>query len=227
MYRKLYKSILCNKMFARSGYLFSSILLIGSSMSAYGHPDYPHQHDEMITGGVIGVAFSSGGDELARETVDSTFGGSDSESIDAGELFHIYGGIHIGDEQLQLQTTIGYQADRIRADNGDTGFYRYPLEIIGFTRLDRLRLGVGLSHHLSPRYERDIYEDPNETVEFKNATGLVLQADYLFGEWGSTAATVGIRYTNIEYEIESSNINVERGRTFDGSNVGLSIGLLF
>jgi len=178
-------------------------------------------------GGIAGIALTFGGDELSRETVDRTFGGSDTETIDTGELIHFYGGVVASKKQYQVQATIGYHVDQINGDNGDTGFCRWPFELLGFYTFEKARIGAGISHHVNPEYERDVDGDPRLNADFDNATGFVIQADYLFGARGSSRAAVGIRYTDIEYEVESANFTALPGLKIDGSNVGINFSYLF
>lgn len=180
-----------------------------------------------VIGPVLGMALTFGGDEISREEIDTIFSGTDSESIDAGELIYFYGGVHVTRKNLQLQATLGYQADTINGSNGDTGFCRYPLEVIAFATFEKYRVGAGVSRHLNPEYERDVDGDPELNADFKDATGFVIQADYLIGDLGNGTAAVGLRYTDIEYEAEGANFDIVPGAKFDGSNIGINFSYLF
>lgn len=180
-----------------------------------------------VIGPVLGVALTFGGDEISREEIDTIFNGTDTESIDAGELIYFYGGVHVTRKNLQLQATLGYQADTISGSNGDTGFCRYPFEVIAFATFEKYRVGAGVSRHLNPEYERDVDGDPKLNADFKDATGFVIQADYLIGDIGKGTAAVGLRYTDIEYEAEGGNFDIVPGAKFDGSNIGLNFSYLF
>lgn len=188
----------------------------------------PSEQPSLKVGGVLGLALTFGGDEISRESVDTVFSGTDTETIDAGELIYFYGGFHISREKLQIQTTLGYHVDQINGSNGDTSFTRFPLEVIGFARFEKVRIGAGISHHISPKYERDVDGDPKLSAKFDDATGFVIQADYLFGSFSSGTGTIGIRYTDIEYELKSVGSATAAGANkLDGSNIGISLGYLF
>ncbi len=183
---------------------------------------------EVEFGAVLTTALTFGGDEISRETLDLVFGGEDTETIDTGELIYFAGGIHAGRENWQVQATIGYHADLINGSNGDTGFWRFPLEVIAFAKFEKFRVGAGVSHHLNPEYERDVDDDPKVSADFDDETGFVIQADYIFDFSKAGALTLGLRYTDIEYTVTESNApGIFAGDTFDGSNIGISLGYLF
>ncbi len=167
---------------------------------------------------VITAGITFGGDEISKEEIENIFGDDDTDSIDAGEMIYFAAGAAFNiTNTFQLQTTFGIHLDSINGSNGDTGFYRYPLEVIGFYKNDKFRIGGGISHHLNPKYERDVDGDPKINVDFDDTTGLVIQGDYLI----TRQIPIGIRYMDIDYDGGDSV------KSFDGSHIGIVISCLF
>ena len=64
------------------------------------------------------------------------------------------------------------------ASNSDIFFERFPLEAILFAKGEKVHFGVGVSHHTGVKLTGDVALFV-PTVNFDDATGLVVQVDYL------------------------------------------------
>ncbi len=167
------------------------------------------------------MSITFGGDELIEVEVENDFFGDENEDIKAGEsaAFALGGAYQFYDVPLQLQATIGYHTDGIFADNGDVDFSRKPLELLAFYSVNKHRFGAGITHHFDPEFEVDFDFQRPYGVDFKDATGFVLQYDYRVASF----LALGARLVNIDYEPE----NRFRGPDVEGDHVGLLITFLF
>ena len=165
---------------------------------------------------VLQMGVDVGGDKIA----DVYFDDGSNQTINAGGLIQFGGGVLIdtlsASSVYQTQLTINWKFDSAQASNGDVSWDRYPLEVIQFYNTDLIRIGAGLSYHLSPAVSTSGFASGND-IDFDNALGLVLEVDYKFGEKGY----FGGRLTSIEYQ-ESTT-----GTTIDGSSIGLTLGAHF
>jgi hypothetical protein len=145
---------------------------------------------------LLKAGYDAGGETLA--TVVFTSG--DRENIKANEGFYVGGGAAILDEarSMEYQVTVAYKFELIDANNGDVEWTRIPLEALAFYRFTRVRVGGGLAYHLNPRLEGSGVVGGLD-VKFKNALGLVLQADWLI----TPKIALGARYTALEYDAKS------------------------
>ena len=137
--------------------------------------------------------------------------------IKAGELAYFNAGVIIpnGTSDFETQFTIGWKFDKSSADNGDVSFDRFPIEMLEFYKLGRFRFGGGLTYHLNPSLDGDGVASAIE-ADFDDALGFVLQVDFLFRQ-----GSVGLKYTDIEYQVEGSEVDV------DGNSIGIVFGLRF
>lgn len=168
---------------------------------------------------LLGAQLTFGGDTLAVIDVENIFGDDDSSKIKAGEQFAFFlgGAYRIPDSIFQLQATIGYHVDGVFARNGDADFERFPAELLGMLNFGQHRIGAGITYHINPEFESDFFFVADENIEFKNASGLVVQYDYTV----RGGAAIGIRFVDIEYDLDVNlgpGFNVEET---DGSHVGL------
>ena len=161
----------------------------------------------------ISLGLDFGGDTLVTMIYTD---GHDSD-IKAGELFHFNAGVIIpnGTTDFETQFTIGWKFDKSSAENGDVSFDRFPVEILEFYKLRRFRFGGGITYHINPSLDGDGFASGIE-AEFDDALGFVLQVDYMFRQF-----SVGLRYTDIEYEVKDSGVDV------DGNSIGIVLGLRF
>ena len=119
-------------------------------------------------------------------------------------------------ESLLLKLSAGLKFDTIIASNSDLFFSRYPIEAILFAKGEQFHLGVGLTHHNGVKLTGDpAFAIPS--VNFQNATGYVVQLDYLLSERGY----LSLKYTAIDYQVTSA------APKLDGSSIGLIIGFRF
>lgn len=150
-----------------------------------------------------------GGDRI----VDVVFTDGSRDSIKANEGFYFGGGASIVNDAgtIEVELSVSYKTAAVTGDNGDVDFGRFPLEALIFYRLEKFRLGGGLTYHVDPNVDGSgILSSVN--LDFDNALGLVLQGDYRFGEH----FTLGLRYTSIKYEASAP---------FSGSVKGNGLGI--
>lgn len=160
--------------------------------------------------GVAHLGYEFGGDNI----LNARYTDGSSSTIDAGDGLLVSGGIaYLFNEQFALQTTIGWKYQTIQqADNGGADFTRFPLEALLQYTFSKVRMGGGVTRHLSPKLSTDGVLKPYG-ASFDDATGAVLQLDYVtdFGLiWG-------VRRTNISYTIKNTDIDV------DGNSWGIHI----
>ena len=156
------------------------------------------------------------GFDLAGDTmVTVTFTNGDTQKVRANEGFYLGGGAAILDEarHLEYHVTLAYKFAVIDADNGDIEWTRIPLEALVFYRFPRARVGGGLTYHINPKLEGSGVVGGLD-VEFKNALGLVLQADWLI----TRNIALGGRFTFLEYDAEGA---------FTGSANSNGVGVTF
>jgi hypothetical protein len=144
--------------------------------------------------------------------VNVTFTDGDTASIKANEGLYIGGGASLLNDakSLELELTANWKYQAIEAKNGSIHWTRYPIDALMFYRTEHVRVGGGLTYHVSPKYSSSgAAGDAN--VKLKNSLGEVLQVEYRWGESGG----VGIRYTNLEYglddgpKIRSNGLGIE------------------
>jgi hypothetical protein len=145
-----------------------------------------------------------GGDTL----VTVVFVGGDTERIKANEGFYFGGGISVRNEAktLEGEFSVGYKMNTITASNGDVDWTMMPVEALLFYRLPQWRLGGGVAYHLNPKLDGSgVVGGLN--VNFDDAFGIVLQADYLI----SPRFAVGVRYTDVKYEVSGGGGSAKSG----------------
>lgn len=160
---------------------------------------------------VIEGGIHAGGDTLA-----TVYAGSDTDSIEAGSGASLAFGVRLNiTEEMEAVITYGIKLDSITATDLELTFVRYPLNALVLLKSGDWHYGAGLTYHSGVEYERvsDFYG--NAVVPFKDAIGFIADFRWFFSEGGY----VGGRYTSIDYEVEST------GQTFDGSSVGVVVGV--
>jgi hypothetical protein len=162
---------------------------------------------------LLKAGFDFGGDTL----VTVLFSDGSSETIKANEGFYIGGGASIvtDSKRVEIELSLAYKFSVIDADNGDVEFTRIPFEALAFYRWDKVRLGGGLTYHINPELEGSGIAAPVD-VNFDDALGFVLQADYGFTD----RMAIGLRYTNLKYEVRGSSASAKAdglGLTFSYS----------
>ena len=155
--------------------------------------------------------FDFGGDTLV--TVQFVDGSTDS--IKANEGFYIGGGIAyiFPDYNLEAELSASWKYVGITASNGDVSFTRFPLEAMVFYPWSWGRVGAGLTYHVNPNLKSSGLSS-NFDVEFDNAVGAVVQAEYR----PSDNLGFGLRYTALDYTIGGFDVKASGvGITISGS----------
>lgn len=178
-------------------------------------------------GFLIGGAITHGGDSVADyDFYDDDGKRVDSADLKAGELIHVYAGLYYRHKQTDAfsygaQINAGYFFDSITADNGDATLSRVPLEFIPYIEYNSLRIGLGVTQHTSIEFEDDVDDGVIDgDIEFSDATGAVFLMEFII----SPKITVGLRFVDIEYDIDYADIAFE---PIDASHVGISVTGLF
>ncbi len=183
-------------------------LLLAIALPAQAHLQPYRQHREVY--GLFSAGFTGGGEDLVK----LRFERGGSENVEAGGEIVFGGGVIFAprDSVLQYQFTLNYHSDGALAENGEVSFDRFPLEALLFFAEGRHRAGFGLSYHLSPELEIDIDGSPRETVDFEDALGIVVEYNFEI----SPQFLLGLRYTDIDYEVDGSP-----STSVDGNHAGL------
>ncbi len=156
-----------------------------------------------------GVSF--GGDELYK--VKFTDGTTDE--ISAGSLLTLGMGAdyRLPSSPYSFRTILEYQFDSVEATNGDMSFSKIAIDALAFYNFDIHSVGLGLTYNIDPELEVTCNYNcgsiPTGKLAMDSAAGFILEYNYNFNE----NANVGVRYTNISFDVESESV--------DGSNVGL------
>lgn len=160
---------------------------------------------------VARIGFDFGGDNL----ITRPFADGSSGTIRANEGFWIGAGVLVsGSRNVEAELTLSYKFASSRAASGDVTWTRFPLDAIVFYRFPRVRLGGGLTYHLSPTLEGSGAAS-NINARFDDALGYVLQADYLW----TPRYTLGARYSNLTYRTG--------GASFNSNGLGVTVGFIF
>lgn len=163
---------------------------------------------------MIKVGIDTGGDTL----ISRMFSDGSIETIKANQGFYVGGGASIvnASRDLELELSLSFKYTSTYGTNGDIDWTRYPLDALVFYRWARMRLGGGLTYHLSPRLKGS-GDAAGVNVKLDNALGFALQADYRITE----QFTAGIRYTSVEYETSTNPAATK------SSGVGITLGMSF
>ncbi len=129
---------------------------------------------------VLGGGLTYGGEKLA--TVDYSNG--DTQDIRSGGLVDMHIGVDVrATPWTSFQATVGYHTDSSEASNGSVRFTRVPIEVLGyFHPSEHIRLGGGIRLVQNPTL-RGRGSASNINQDFDNATGVVLEGEYLFTSW--------------------------------------------
>ena len=145
---------------------------------------------------ILSAGLTYGGDSIA--SYDVHWG-----DVDAGGTLYYYGGINL--EWPRRHVALVLQGGRFVASVSDYGFEelgwleRWPLEAIVFLERKRLRGGIGAVLHLSPTF-RD--ETTGGKLNFDDASGLLIEFDYLFARFSLNA-----RYVFVDYEVANEELS--------------------
>jgi hypothetical protein len=140
-----------------------------------------------------------GGDTLISVPVSGSSLG-DTKKIRAGEGLFLGGGASIlsDEKDLELELTLSYKFSGITAQNGDINWSVVPLDALVFYRIPNWRFGGGLTYHINPSLKGSGVAG-GLNADYKDALGIVLQADYLFGE----KIKFGARFVGVKYKASS------------------------
>lgn len=168
----------------------------------------------VLSGGAVAPAaaldtsfhFKAGYDAGGETLVTVVFVGGDTDKIKANEGLFFGAGVSMVNDTKDVETelSLSYKFDEITGSNGEVSFSRLPLDALVFYRFPSVRLGGGVTYHLNPDLDGSgVVGGLN--VSFKNALGLVLQADWRLTE----KLNLGLRYTVLDYEVESTGAKVD------------------
>src|SRR6266446_5632318 len=127
---------------------------------------------------MLKAGFDFGGDTLTTANVSGS-----TKTINANDGLFFGGGASIVPDmkELEIEVSLSYKFSGITAQNGNVDWSVLPLDALVFYRLPKFRFGGGLTYHLSPQLKGSgVASDLN--AKYKDAAGLVLQADYRFTE---------------------------------------------
>lgn len=146
-----------------------------------------HANDTFSIGGVFGLSYTSGGDEIDNlRYVNGT-----SQSIKAGGQynFKLGGEARLKEYPFQAQATVNYHYNSDSASNAEADFTRVPLELIGYYNFDRKwRVGLGLRYVVSTKYTFKFQNDPKLSFDFEPSVGYLVEGEYFFSKLMSVSA---------------------------------------
>ena len=137
-----------------------------------------------------------------------------------GLLLTVGGGAQVaafGRHAFDAQVNAGLKWRTIpAATNQDANWLRFPVEGLLFYRAPAgFRLGAGATVHLQNALKAS-GSVLNDKLEFKNTPGFLAQAEYIRNNFA-----FDLRYTMMDYEVESSS------GTVDASSIGIGLSYLF
>ena len=184
--------------------------------------------------------FVSMGITFGGDTLDETPVGDPKlkkfASIKAGQFMYFSAGATVPVLQSgdwEVQSSIGYWFDSVQTGGHELRFRRLPIDVLLARSFDKSwRVLGGLTYHLSPERRCTLDNCAQPSATFKNATGVVVEADWLFGgvvtrvvgadEPRPTKLWMGVRMTLIDYETRDTVAS-----KYSGNNFGLTVGLNF
>lgn len=161
----------------------------------------------------LGVSF--GGAERSKLNYDNS-----EQQIEAGSAYYmgIGGQYRLLDSPFSFQGMIASQFDSADADDGDASpIDRATFDLISFYHLKAHRLGIGITHQMSPKFQTENDFD-NHATHFQDSTGYILEYNYAL----DYQTEIGVRYTDINYRSQSAF-----NKDVNGDNVGLFIKSFF
>lgn len=184
--------------------------LIVCMMLLLSFSSYAEEENESSVKFTFDLGVHAGGDTL----VTAYFTDGSTEKIEAGDGVSIaFGAIFDLTENLELATTYGYKNASINGSNGSVDWTRYPLNILFLYKMDKLRIGGGLTYHMSPKLDGD-GSGSAINADFDNALGTLLDVRYFFTD----TLYFGARATFIDYKPTGGS------RSFNGDSVGITFG---
>ncbi|TMH38260.1 MAG: hypothetical protein E6H49_04555 [Betaproteobacteria bacterium] len=152
---------------------------------------------------IIKAGFGLGGDTVVTVGVNGS-SGSSTRSIKANQGVFVGGGASIltDSKELEAEISISYKFYIIAAQNGHLDWTVLPLDALVFYRMPNVRLGGGLTYHLSPTLSGSGAAS-GLNAKYDDALGFVLQGDYVL----KNRFNFGLRYTSVEYKRTSFQTN--------------------
>jgi hypothetical protein len=157
------------------------------------------------------AGYDTGGDKI----VNVTFTNGQTDSIRANEGLYVGAGVSVlnDEKNIEFLGTVNYKFASIHASNGDIDWTRVPLDALLFYRMEKFRVGAGLTYVMSPKLSGSgVAGGVNTKVD--DALGFLVQADYLLGK-----VAIGVRGTFVSYK--------SGGQTAKGDGVGITFGFTF
>lgn len=134
-----------------------------------------------------------GYDRGGKKLVAATLSDGSTESVSARQGLDFSVGVAflkaVGG-RLATQATIGIQGWSITADDGSVQWLTFPLDVMEFVYLDRVRLGAGLSYLINPRLWGTGAASGLGEHRFKNSLGLALEGDWVWARRDARHARV-------------------------------------
>jgi hypothetical protein len=166
----------------------------------------------------LGIYFDGGGEKIA--TASYTNGDSQSIRMNEGATFSL-GAAFPNDAAGQFETVVnaGYKIGGAVGENGGKNLSSMPLSLTQFFRPNDMRLGVGASYFVDPKYKVDIKgSNQNFTVNFDSPVGFHAQIG-----WApkSEKYAIDLRYTSVKFQVKGFSDKV------DGSSIGLGANVRF
>lgn len=155
---------------------------------------------------LLGVSLTGGGKSLVK--VEYTNG--DTQNIRSGGLIHLFGGAEYESESFAIQGNVGYHVDDTNAKDGSVRFSRWPVELIGFWKIDaNLRWGVGLRKATSAKVASSGAASNLGSQGFESKAGLILQGEYLFApNWSGLLRVVREDYTVYGAKVQGNHVGL-------------------
>lgn len=157
---------------------------------------------------LLGLGFTSGGDTL----VDGQYSNGSSYKISAGGGIDIKGGLEYQiTPQFAVQGSVGYHSDSTSASNGNIGFKRTPIEVLGFYGVNpKFRLGAGVRSSSGAGLSSSGVASSVGSLTVTGNTGTVIQGDYFF----APKSAFSIRAVNESFTRSDS------AKSISGNHVG-------
>ncbi|WP_396270940.1 hypothetical protein [Ideonella sp.] len=151
--------------------------------------------------GFAGLDLGAGGDVLVP--VQYTDGTSDNLRAGRGTQFKL-GLDYRLEPEWSVVGSLGYHLSSVRARNGSVKFERFPLELMAkYHYNDRLRIGFGVRMPFEARVSSSGAAVPTVgDYRLSSRKGLIVDAEYLFGQFG-----LSLRWTNESYRQGTKEID--------------------
>jgi hypothetical protein len=148
------------------------------------------------------TGYDTGGDTLVTVVFDN----GDQENIKANRGIFLGAGVSIVTDAKDIETelALSYKFDHVSASNGDVTWSRWPVDALLFYRWPAVRVGGGITYHLSPDLGGSGVAS-GLSSNFKNSLGYVVQADWRVNE----TMSLGLRYTILDYKLDGTNAKID------------------